>query len=111
MADTPDFEPELYTLVDEEGVEQQYMLLDVQQLNDTTYYALIPYSENPEEFSEETDVMTILKKEIDNGEELLVTIEDDEEYEKVARIFLDRLVEEYGYEEVDDEGNEEPYLP
>ncbi len=83
--------PDIYTLVDEEGQEQAFELLDVLELEDERYFALIPYYENPEESLEDDGDLVILKSEIVNDEEMMATIEDDEEYERVGAIFLERL--------------------
>ncbi len=83
--------PDIYTLVDEEGQEQAFELLDVLELEDERYFALIPYYENPEESLEDDGDLVILKSEMVNDEEMMATIEDDEEYERVGAIFLERL--------------------
>lgn len=82
--------PDIYTLVDEEGNEQAFELLDVMELEDDRYFALIPY-ENPEESLEDDGDLVILKSETVDDEEMMATIEDDEEYERVGAIFLERL--------------------
>ncbi len=87
-----DFNPDIYTLVDEEGVEQTFELLDVMELDDDRYFALIPYYENPEDMVNDDGELIILKSQMDeNDEELMVTIDDDEEYERVGNIFLEKL--------------------
>ena len=83
--------PDIYTLVDEEGNEQAFELLDVMELEDDRYFALIPYYENPEESLEDDGDLVILKSEMVDDEEMMATIEDDEEYERVGSIFLERL--------------------
>ncbi len=83
--------PDIYTLVDEEGNEQAFELLDVMELDDNRYFALIPYYENPEELLEDDGDLVVLKSELVDGEEMMATIEDDEEYERVGAIFLERL--------------------
>lgn len=86
-----DMTPDIYTLVDEEGNEQAFELLDVLDLEDDRYFALIPYYENPEESLEDDGDLVILKSEMVDGEELMASIDDDEEYERVGAIFLERL--------------------
>ncbi len=99
MADNFDKElgPDLYTLTDEEGVEQTFELMDVYEAEDgELYYALVPYYDNPEEMVEADTELVILRSEEDeNGEEVLASIDDDEEYEKIGNIFLTRLSETY----------------
>ena len=44
MSEELEYNPDLYTLVDEEGVEQTSELLDVMEVDDDRYFALIPYT-------------------------------------------------------------------
>lgn len=98
MANTPEnemeYNPDIYTLVDEEGVEQTFELLDVMDLDEGRYFALIPYYEDADELVEDDGDLIILKSEMDeNGEELMVSIDDDEEYQRVGNIFLEKLAD------------------
>ncbi len=87
---------ELYTLVDEDGVEQQFELIDVLEVNDERYYALVPYTGDAEEDLESDAELVILKSGYDeNNEEIFDSIDNDEEYEKIGQMFLDRLNEMY----------------
>ena len=88
---------DLYTLVDEEGVEQTFELMDTYEDKDgNVYYALVPYYENPEDMVEaDTELVVLRSEEDENGEETLVSIDDDAEYERIGQIFMDRLSETY----------------
>lgn len=87
-----EYNPDIYTLVDEEGAEQTFELLDVMELDDDRYFALIPYYENPEELVEDDGELIVLKSQMDeNGEELMITIDDDDEYQRVGNLFLEKL--------------------
>ncbi|MCC8043492.1 MAG: DUF1292 domain-containing protein [Oscillospiraceae bacterium] len=100
MADNFDKEmaADLFTLVDEEGVEQTFELYDEYETDDgILYYALVPYYDDPQDAIESDAELVILRAEEDeNGEDMLVTIEDDDEYEKIGSIFMKRLEEMYG---------------
>jgi len=97
-----EYNPDIYTLVDEEGTEQTFELLDVMDLDDERYFALIPYYDDPSELSEDDGELIVLKSQMDeDGEELMVTIDDDEEYQRVGNIFLEKLSNMF--EEEDDE--------
>lgn len=76
---------EIIELVDDEGNEHLFELVAELEMEGNLYKVLIPYDENAEE-DEETEVeVIILKSQTDeNGEEFLVDIEDDDEWEKVA---------------------------
>lgn len=93
MADKEqDYNPDIYTLVDEEGVEQAFELLDVMDIDGDTYFALIPYYENPDDMIEDDGDLIVLKSLMDeNDEEMMVSIDDEEEYQRVGNIFLEKL--------------------
>ncbi len=87
---------DLYTLVDEDGVEQQFEMLDTMEVGDERYYALVPYYDDPTKEIEADTELVVLKSEYDeNNEETLVSIDDDEEYERIGNMFLERLNEIY----------------
>lgn len=92
-----DLGADLYTLVDEEGVEQTFELMDTYETDEgELYYALVPYYENPEDMVEaDTELVVLRSEEDENGEETLVSIDDDSEYERIGQIFMDRLSETY----------------
>lgn len=91
MSDTLDFTPDLYTLVDEEGKEQTFEMLDAIEVDDNTYYALVPYYQNAEELAEDDGELVILKVQQDGDEEILVSIDDDDEFDKVGKLFMERI--------------------
>ena len=91
--------PELLTLEDENGEETVFEILDTMDLDDKTYVALTPYYENPEEMLEGDAELVVLVTETVDGEEFLASIDDDEEYDRVGSIFLERLMAEYDSEE------------
>lgn len=105
MSENMEMNPDIYTLVDEEGVEQTFELLDVMELDGERYFALVPYYDNPEDVVDDDGDLIILKSQFDdNDEELMVSIDDDEEYQRVGNIFLEKLSkifdeELYGEEE------------
>ena len=87
---------DLYTLVDENGVEQQFELLDVMDVGDDRYYALVPYSDDPtKEIGADTELVVLKSEYNEKNEESLVSIDDDAEYEKIGNMFLERLNELY----------------
>lgn len=87
-------EVEVYTLVDDEsGEEKQFECIGKAEMDGNTYYALIP-------FEEESDEYVILKLvSVENGEENLETIEDDDEFNKIADYFDNTLFDEIDYDE------------
>lgn len=104
MADEMEYNPDIYTLIDEEGVEQAFELLDVMELDNERYFALIPYFEEADEVVEDDGDLIILKSQMDdNGEELMVSIDDDAEYQRVGAIFLEKLSQMFEDELLEDE--------
>ena len=83
------YDPEIYTLTDDEGNELNFALLGSLEHEGTVYKALVPVDENGEETSDE---YVILKLSVDeDGEDILETIEDDEEWDNIADIFDDEF--------------------
>lgn len=86
-------EGETYTLTDEEGNENEFELLGSYEKDGRVYLALIPTSEDEEEY-------VILRRELDeNGEVMLETVDDDDEFDAVADYFEDTLFNEVDYDE------------
>ena len=86
-----DMQGMLYTLEDEEGNEQEFEVLGELEYEDATYCALVPYYENEEDMLKDDGEFVILKRETIDGEEMLCTIEDDDEYDAVGNMFLQYL--------------------
>lgn len=95
-----DMAADLYTLVDEDGKEQTFEMIDVMEIDDERYYALVPYYDEPDAAVENDSELVILKSGFDeNNEEILVSIDDDDEYEKIGGMFLERIQEMYDDED------------
>ncbi len=97
--DMTNYTPDIYTLVDDEGNEQTFEMLDSMEYDGETYFALTPY---PEDLDNDGEVV-ILKKVIEDDEEIMVSIDNDEEYEKVGDEFMKRIdgMFEYGDDEAE----------
>lgn len=84
-------EGEKILLTDENGVESEFELIGSAELNGNQYFACVPSEGGDPEYLE----YVILKLIIDeDGEEMLVTIDDDDEFEDVADYFDDALADE-----------------
>lgn len=82
-------------LTDEDGREIEFEILGSVECEGMTYVGLVEQFEDPKAQLESDGRMVVLKAiEDDNGEELLVTI-DDEELAKVLPAFEEALGEEY----------------
>lgn len=105
--DEMNYNPEIFTLTDEEGNEHEFELMDVMELDGTTYYALVPYTEDPEAALAEDTELVILKGGEEDGVDFLTTIDNDEEYDRIGNIFLERISEMLEGEFEEDEEEEE----
>ena len=86
---------DIISLMDEEGNETEYEMIDAVDLDGQTYVALLPLYENPEDIVEEDYQVVILKMVEEDGEEILLTINDEAEFDAVWQAFEDRLSDEY----------------
>jgi len=98
-----DTEVEVYTLTDEDGKESDFELIGRIDDNGQSYVALAPVDIDESE-DDEDGGFVILKVVEEDGEEVFVTIEDDEEFDRIADIFEDELMQDMDY---DDENAEE----
>ncbi len=90
-----EFEADLITLIDEDGKEQQFEILDIIEQDDKSYYALYPVFESPEEELESDGVYYIFETIDEDGEELLVEVDDEELSQSLAEIFEDHFENMY----------------
>ncbi len=91
---------DIITLIDEDGTEREFELIDTIDHQGASYVALVETSLDPQQVLEQDGELVILKIEVDeNEEETLITIEDDDEYEEVADLFLERLEDYYEIEQ------------
>lgn len=91
------YESEFYTLTDEDGNEIEFELVGSAEIDGVEYFAMVPTdSESAEDGMVE---YVVLKKEKDaDGEEMFVTIDDDDEFDKVADYFDDMFDSEEDYD-------------
>jgi len=92
------FEPDIVSIIDEEGKEHIFEELDRIETDNGKYVALLPIPENPDLAKEEDDALIILKVEEEKGEIYLTPIEDDAEFNEVGNIFEERLSDMFDIE-------------
>jgi len=97
MKNENEYEAMIYTLEDENGEEINFELLDTLELNETEYYAFVPYQEETDtiENEENEEEWFILKKQIVDGEDILITIDDEAEYDQVSSLLLQQITEKF----------------
>lgn len=79
---------EVVTLVDEEGVEHDFTVIDIIEVDGSEYAILLPVDE------EGNEAIILKFTQDEEGNELLVDIEDDEEWEKVSDAWEEMMAEE-----------------
>ena len=88
-----DFGPNFITLTDEDGNEFELEYIDALEVDGQTYMAFFPAVE--EDGADEEDLgLVILKSVTENGEELLTTLDSDEELQRVYDLFMEQLMDE-----------------
>ncbi|MBR2041812.1 MAG: DUF1292 domain-containing protein [Oscillospiraceae bacterium] len=97
-AENEDYGNDFVTLVDENGKETEFEIVDSLVTENNEYFALIP-TETPDNIGTDDGELVILKVVEEDGEEFLEPIEDDDEYEEISEIFIDRLEELYDFNE------------
>ncbi len=93
---------EYYTLTDEDGNESEFELIGRCELKGCEYLALIPAETDGKETVEFSEYV-ILKAVKEDGEDVFVTIDDDDEFDMVADYFDDAFSQEIDYDGEDDE--------
>lgn len=87
-------ENDTIVLTDEDGKEIEFEFIASFEFEGNTYYALLPVDDNGE------GEYVVLRLETDeNGEDLLSTIDDDDEFDRVADYFEDTYLSEIDYDE------------
>ena len=81
VEEVEDYDPDVYVLTDEEGKEMNFVLLGTLEDQGETYRAFAPLEDDEGQY--------VILKEMPDGD--LVTIDDDEEFDRVADIFDDEM--------------------
>ena len=89
-----DYGPNFITLTDEDGNDIELEYVDALEWNGVTYMAFFPTVAEDAEEDEEEYGLIILKSEVENGEETLVTIEDEDELNTVYEKFMEQILED-----------------
>ena len=95
-----DFTPDLMTLIDDEGKEHLFEILDSLENENGTFYALFPKSNKDVDDSEIESNYYIFEAIDDNGEQVLSEVEDPELLNSLAQTFESHFEELY---EINDE--------
>lgn len=90
-----EFGPNFITLTDEDGNEIELEYVDAIEVDGQTYMAFFPtVDDEADEAAAEEFGLVILKSITENGEELLSTLDSDEELNRVYDLFMEQLMDE-----------------
>lgn len=99
-----DYGNDIVTVVDDDGVEHQFEVLDRIETDDNKkYIALTAVYDNPEDMLDDSGELIILRVVEEDDETVLEPIEDDDEFDEIGGIFQERLSEMFEFEAEDED--------
>lgn len=87
-----EFGPSFITLTDEDGNDIELEYVDALEHEGQTYMAFFPAVEDEADEESEDYGLVILKSVMENSEELLSTLDDEAELEKIYELFMEQLL-------------------
>ena len=87
-----DFGANFITLTDDEGNEFVLEYVDALEKDGVTYLAFFPAVEDEADEESEDYGLVILKSVVENGEELLATVDDEAELDAVYELFMEQIL-------------------
>ena len=99
-----DYGPDILTVIDDDGNEQQFEVLDrIETDDDKRYVAIVPAYDDPDDMLQDDGELIILRVIEEEDENVLEPIEDEDEFDEIASIFEERLSEFYDFDSSEDE--------
>ncbi len=92
-----EFQSEFYTLTDEDGNETEFEVIGSAVINGIEYFAMVP-SDSAAGNDGMIEYVLLKKEKDESGEEMFVTIDDDDEFDRVADYFDDMFDSEEDYD-------------
>lgn len=89
-----DFGANFVTITDEDGNDIELEYIDALEFNGKTYMAFFPAVEEGADEEEEEYGLILLRAEVVDGEEMLATIDDEEELNAVYDLFMEQLMDD-----------------
>ena len=87
-----EFGPSFITLTDEDGNDIELEYVDALEYEGQTYMAFFPAVEDEADEESEDYGLVILKSVMENSEELLSTLDDEAELEKIYELCMEQLL-------------------
>ena len=100
MVPEDDEGPDILTLEDEDGKECSFEVVDATDVGDVHYLAVVPCTEDPENLSEEAELI-IMRVGKDAEGEYMDIVDDDEELYQIGGVFEKRLRERYNIDDTE----------
>ena len=94
-----EFNPDLVSVIDENGVEHVFEELDRIETDTAKYVALLPVYDEAEEILDDDGELIILKVCEEDGETYLEPIEDDNIFDKIGKLFEERLADIFEFDD------------
>ncbi len=95
-----EYGPDLVSVVDEDGVEHTFEELDRIETDEGKFIALLPVYDEAEEILDSDGELIILQvKEEEDGELYLEPIEDDNLFDKIGKLFEERLADIFEFDD------------
>ena len=94
------FNPDIVSVVDEEGVAHTFEELDRIETDEGRFIALLPiYEEASEIIDDDGELIILSVNEDEDGEIYLEPIEDEKLFNKIGKIFEERLEDLFEFDE------------
>lgn len=97
------YNPDIVSVVDEDGVEHTFEELDRIETDEGRYVALLPVYDEAEDILEDDGELIILRVSEEDGETYLEPIEDEDEFNEIGEIFEERLCNLFDIEDEEEE--------
>ena len=88
-----EFGPNFITVTDDDGKEIELEYVDALEYQGKTYMAFFPVVEEGADEEDEEYGLVILRSETENGEDFLVTVDDEQELDTVYDLFMEQILE------------------
>lgn len=99
-----EYNPDIVSVVDEDGKEHVFEELDRIETENGKYVALVPLYDEAEQLLDDDGELIILKVSEEDGEVYLEPIEDENEFNEIGQIFEERLSDLF---DIENESGEE----
>ena len=94
-----EYGPDIVSVVDEDGVEHAFEELDRIETDEGKFVALLPIYDEAEEIIDSDGELIILQVTEEDGEFYLEPIEDDKLFDKIGKLFEERLADIFEFDD------------